>query len=141
MATQFVCARPNDLNFNTVLHTKSFLFKKSFQNLNYSSFSTNAHMLSCNLKVKIISDSSSQNSCLGSMTVDIERSKYRGQNCFFVNLCTNINRRGLEHSCFVSSFVGLDLDTLEERRLIVSRGSQLPVSSQGDTIQTSIIIQ
>jgi hypothetical protein len=72
------------------------------------------------------------------MTVDIERSKYRGQNCFFVNLCTNINRRGLEHSCFVSSFVGLDLDTLEERRLIVSRGSQLPVSSQGDTMQANI---
>jgi hypothetical protein len=50
----------------------------------------------------------------------------RNQNCFFVNVCTNLNRRGLEHSCFVSSFVSLSLDTLEERRLIVSRGPQYP---------------
>jgi hypothetical protein len=47
--------------------------------------------------------------------------------------------RGLEHSCFVSSFVGLNLDTLEERRLIVSRGSQ-NLTQQGKSYKTRWLI-
>ena len=85
---------------------------------------------------------------MGSFTLDVQKSKIRDQDCFYVhqvsqhynnfNACDrNISyififlqstvlkkRPGFENICHVTGFVTKDLDTLEERRLVIVRNNQ-----------------
>ena len=64
----------------------------------------------------------------GLMSVNIEPSFYKGQDCLFVNISTGFDRNGgpnpSQNLCQVSGFVNKDLETLEERRLISSKARE-----------------